>query len=73
LDIEGALGRADLSAVHLLHSVRTGEAGFPALYGRSFWEDLASDPERTALYAVRWARTSPCGHRWLSPPTTGGR
>jgi hypothetical protein len=50
LDIEGALGRADLSAVHLLHSVRTGEAGFPALYGRSFWEDLASDPERTALY-----------------------
>lgn len=50
LDIDGALGRADLSAVQLLHSIRTGEAGFPVMYGRSFWEDLASDPERTMLY-----------------------
>ncbi len=50
LDIDGALGRADLAAVQLLHSIRTGEAGFPALYGLSFWKDLASDPERTVRY-----------------------
>ncbi|MDQ1403661.1 MAG: 2,7-dihydroxy-5-methyl-naphthoate 7-O-methyltransferase [Actinomycetota bacterium] len=62
LDIEGGIGRAELAFVHLLHSVRTGEAGFPLLYGRGFWEDMASDATRTASYdaqmgadARRWA------------------
>jgi hypothetical protein len=50
LDTEGALGRADLSFVHLLHSVRTGEPSFPVMFGRGFWDDLASDPARTASY-----------------------
>jgi hypothetical protein len=50
LDIDGAIGRADLSFVHLLHSLRTGEASFPALFGREFWDDLASDAARTASY-----------------------
>ncbi|WP_433241266.1 methyltransferase [Streptosporangium sp. CA-135522] len=49
LDIEG-VGRADLAFVHLLHSVRTGEAAFPLQFGRSFWEDLAADPARTVAF-----------------------
>lgn len=53
LDAEGALGRADLAFVALPHSVRTGEAAFPQLYGRSFWEDLSTDPARTADYDAR--------------------
>ncbi|GAA4580152.1 methyltransferase [Planotetraspora phitsanulokensis] len=50
LDVEGAIGRADLSFVHLLHSVRTGRPAFPEQFGRSFWDDLAADPVRTASY-----------------------
>jgi predicted transcriptional regulator len=50
LDIESAIGRADLSFVQLLHSVRTGEPAFPVQYGRPFWDDLASDPARTASF-----------------------
>jgi hypothetical protein len=51
LDIEGA-GRAELSFVELLHSVRTGQAAYPAQFGRSFWEDLAAAPERQDSFNV---------------------
>src|SRR6202158_2097991 len=50
LDIESAIGRADLSFVQLLHSVRTGEPGFPVQFGRDFWDDMSADPARTASY-----------------------
>lgn len=53
LDIERAIGRADLSFVHLLHSVRTGEPAFPVQFGRSFWDDLAEDPARSASFDVQ--------------------
>jgi hypothetical protein len=45
LDIDGPIGRADLSFFQLLHSVRTGEAAYPAQFGRTFWEDLSLDTE----------------------------
>jgi hypothetical protein len=51
LDLEGAIGRADLSFVRLLHSVRTGEPAFPVQFGRGFWDDLAADATRSASYA----------------------
>ncbi|OKI74150.1 methyltransferase [Micromonospora sp. CB01531] len=44
LDLEGAVGRADLCFVELLHTVRTGEPAFPRQFGRSFWDDLSADP-----------------------------
>jgi len=44
LDIGGAVGRADLALLRLLDTVTTGRAGYPLVYGRSFWEDLADDP-----------------------------
>src|SRR5215212_4623787 len=50
LDLGSAIGRADLAFVQLLHSVQTGEPAFPRLFGRSFWDDLAADPERTASF-----------------------
>jgi predicted transcriptional regulator len=50
LDIESAIGRADLSFVQLLHSVRTGEAGFPVQFGRDYWDYMSADPARTASY-----------------------
>jgi hypothetical protein len=53
LDMEGAVGRADLSFVHLLHTVRTGEPAFQAQFGRSFWDDLSADHTRAASYATQ--------------------
>lgn len=49
LDIEG-VGRAELSFVRLLDSVRTGEAAFPMQFGHSFWEDMAVNPGMTAAF-----------------------
>lgn len=50
LDIEGAIGRAELSFVRLLHSVRTGEPAFPEHFGRPFWDDLSADAARAASF-----------------------
>jgi 2,7-dihydroxy-5-methyl-1-naphthoate 7-O-methyltransferase len=50
LDLEGAIGRADLCFVQLLHTVRTGEPAFPRQFGRSFWDDLSADPGRAASF-----------------------
>jgi hypothetical protein len=44
LDLESAIGRADLCFVELLHTVRTGGPAFPRRYGRPYWEDLSADP-----------------------------
>jgi hypothetical protein len=53
LDLDGAVGRADLAFVQLLHTVRTGEPAFPVHFGRSFWDDLSADPARSATYAAQ--------------------
>lgn len=50
LDIEGALGHAEASLVHLLHTVRTGEPAFPQQYGLTFWEDLSADDQRAESF-----------------------
>jgi hypothetical protein len=50
LDVTTAIGRADLSFVQLLHAIQMGEPAFPLQFGRSFWDDLASDPARTASF-----------------------
>jgi hypothetical protein len=55
LDLDSAIGRADLSFVQLLHTVRTGEPAFPAQFGRSFWDDLAADPTRSAAFDAQMA------------------
>ncbi|MEV4704983.1 methyltransferase [Actinoplanes sp. NPDC049316] len=50
LDLEGAIGRADLCFGQLLHTVRTGEAAYPRQFGRPYWEDLAADPVLAASF-----------------------
>jgi SAM-dependent methyltransferase len=55
LDIEGAVGRAELSFVALLHTVRTGEQAYRAHYGRPIWYDLAADPQLSADFDATMA------------------
>lgn len=50
LDIEGAVGRADLSFVQLLHAVCTGGPAYPVQFGRTFWEDLTNDAKLSASF-----------------------
>lgn len=50
LDIEGAVGRGDLSFVELLHAVRTGTPTYPVRYGTSFWAELDADPALSASF-----------------------
>lgn len=51
LDTTTAMGRAELAAVHLLHSVRTGRPAYPVLYGRGFWDDLDADQGLSRTFA----------------------
>ncbi|CNE76158.1 hydroxyneurosporene-O-methyltransferase [Mycobacterium tuberculosis] len=50
LDLEGAIGHADLCFTELLHTVRTGEPAFPRRFGRAFWDDLSADARRAASF-----------------------
>ena len=71
LDIEGAIGHAELSLVHLLHTVRTGEPAYPQQYGLGFWDDLSANDARAesfdALMGARLAVHAPAvaeGYPW---------
>jgi precorrin-6B methylase 2 len=71
LDMEGALGRAELAFVELLHSVRTGEPAYDARFGASLWDDLARDEEATASFdaqmaadVARWAPDIIAAYDW---------
>lgn len=50
-DLNGPVGRGDLSFIHLIDAIRTGGPVFQQMYGRSFWEDLDAAPERVASFA----------------------
>jgi hypothetical protein len=50
LDINGIVGRISLAHMRLLDSIRTGQAAYPLLYGKGFWEDLATDPDLSARF-----------------------
>jgi hypothetical protein len=73
LDLDSAIGRAELSFVQLLHTVRTGAPAFPAQFGRSFWDDLAADPTRSASFDAQmgaavaaWAPDIVAAYDWGS-------
>lgn len=61
LDIEGAVGRADLCALHLLDAVRTGQAAYPLTYGLR----VLGGPwrESRARGVLRQADGFPCARR----------
>jgi hypothetical protein len=50
LDIEGAVGRADLATFRLLETITTGRPAYPVVYGRDFWADIAADPALSASF-----------------------
>jgi hypothetical protein len=56
IDLEGAVGHADMSVVELLHTVRTGEPAVPRRFGRGFWEDLAEHPDGAASFDALMGR-----------------
>jgi hypothetical protein len=73
LDLDGALGRAELAFAQLLHTVRTGEPGFPAQFGMSFWDDVVGDDTRLTSFNAQmasdvkaWARAIIGAYDWGS-------
>jgi SAM-dependent methyltransferase len=50
LDVEGVAGRMDLAVTGLLGSIRTGDAAYPSVLGRPFWDDLAAEPARAQQF-----------------------
>ena len=50
LHLDMAGGRAEMAFVELLHSVTTGQAGYPHRFGRDFWADLDAHPHLRASF-----------------------
>jgi hypothetical protein len=50
-DLDGPVGRGDLSFIHLRDSIRTGKPSYAKMYGRGFWEDLDDSQELAAEFA----------------------
>lgn len=59
LDINGIVGRISLAHVRLLDSIRTGGPAYPLMYGKGFWEDLATDPELSARFDAHMGSGDP--------------
>jgi SAM-dependent methyltransferase len=51
LDLDGAAGAMDRAYGGLLETVRTGKPAYPAVHGRSFWEDLAAESHLAASFS----------------------
>lgn len=62
-DLDGMGGRMDQAFSGLLHTVRTGEAAYPKVHGRTLWEDTGEDPALGRSYAALMAEHS----RWSAP------
>ncbi|MEC3917675.1 methyltransferase [Nocardia sp. CDC160] len=56
LDIDSAVGRAELAYVELEYAVRTGHAAYPRHYGRDFWSDLADTPALRKSFDAKMTR-----------------
>lgn len=63
LDLTGAAARSDLAYPGMLHSVRTGEAGYASVHGRTFWEDLDAVP----AYQQFFDEVMMAGHQQVGP------
>jgi hypothetical protein len=61
--LDGPGARMDLAFAGLLHSIRTGEAGYPAVHGRSLWADMKEDTELNDFFNDITA-----AHAWQTAP-----
>jgi len=69
LDLDTAGGRMDLAVCGgLLHTVRTGEAGYEAVFGQSFWDDLDTRPDLAGSFTALMTAVS----RRLGPEVAAG-
>lgn len=50
LDLDGFGGRMDLAFTGILHTVRTGEPAWEAVFGAPYWRYLADNPELSAAF-----------------------
>lgn len=50
LDLDGFGGRMDLAFTELMHTVRTGQPAWEAVFGVPFWDYLAGDPAMAASF-----------------------
>lgn len=71
LTLDGAEGRMDAAWAGLLHAVRTGQPGFDAVFGTSFWDAVRADPdfgrsfdEYIARWAEGWVPAAAAAHDW---------
>src|SRR5215216_4057606 len=73
LDLDSAIGRADLSFVQLLHTVRTGEPAFPAQLAGPSGTTWPPTPPGRRPSTPRWPPTWRPGGPTSLRPTTGDR
>ena len=59
LDINGIVGRISIAQLRLLDSIRTGQASYPLIYGKGFWEDLGADPELSTRFDAHMGSGDP--------------
>jgi 2,7-dihydroxy-5-methyl-1-naphthoate 7-O-methyltransferase len=55
LDLGGFGGRMDLAFTELMHTVRTGQPAWEAVFGAPFWNYLAGDPAMAASFDATMA------------------
>ncbi len=54
-DLDEFGGRMDLVFTHLIHTVRTGQPAWEAVFGAPFWDYLAADPALAASFDATMA------------------
>lgn len=54
-DLDGFGGRMDLAFTELMHTVRTGQPAWEAVFGAPFWEHLAASPDVSASFDATMA------------------
>lgn len=60
-DLDGFGGRMDLAFTGLMHTVRTGQPAWEAVFGAPFWDYLAADREMAASFDATMAGLVPGG------------
>ena len=58
LDHNHGYARIDDAWPGLLHTLRTGEAGYPAVHGRTFWDALDADPKLSTTFDESLAQSA---------------
>ena len=66
------MGRISLAESRLLDTIRTGQPAYPLMYGKGFWEDLATDPDLSARFDAHMGSGDPAAAVAAYDWTTAG-